>query len=96
MAAAVGSSVSIPFASGTSLKGEIISNTQKYSNLKTVIIRCTEWNNSLFSLSEITEDGITSYSGRSIDPGLSDGFELVKINQHYILKKIQVDDFLMD
>lgn len=96
MASPAGAIISIPFAAGISLKGEVVSNIQKYHHLKTVVIRCTDWNNSLFSLSEINEDGVLSYSGRSINSELSDGFELVKVNQHYIFKKIQVDDILMD
>ena len=92
-----GKTVALRSAANASFDGPVTSNLVKYSNLQTVVIRLTAYNNSLFSISKQTEGNTINYVGRIINPAYADGFELKRsTNGTYQLVKIDAQNTLTD
>ncbi|MFZ1530321.1 MAG: hypothetical protein WAT19_16315 [Ferruginibacter sp.] len=69
--------VSILLGSGLNFSGTVISNVQKYQNLRILIIKSDIWPNTLMQVSQITnEDNSFSFGGRIISPDAADGYEI--------------------
>ena len=84
-----GSDVAIAFSPELSFSGTVISNQQKYDNLKTVMIRSA--NNMILQITEITNtDKSISYVGRIFGSEAADGFEIKNNNGRYSMQKFEV------
>jgi hypothetical protein len=96
--APVNETVQIQFENKVSLSGLVSGNHVKYSNLQTIIIRLTGYNNSLFSLSRQTDrNNNVNFVGRVLNPLYADGFQLIrKANGDYQLKKIDTDKIIVN
>jgi hypothetical protein len=94
---AAGQDVSILLAPGFTISGTVVSNEQKYSNLKTVVIRSANFDNSLFQISKVANpDNSFYYSGRIINERSADGFEIRKEASGYTFQKIETAKILQD
>jgi hypothetical protein len=96
--AAAGQNVSLAFSDNFSFVGSVTSNIVKYSNLQTAVVRSPYFNNSIFSVSRITnKDNSVSYIGRIINKGYFDGYELKRnATGSYQLVKIETDKVIQD
>ena len=81
----------ILLGSGLSFSGTVISNVQKYQNLRILIIKSDVWANTLLQVSQITnEDNSLSFSGRIINPEAADGYEIKRSQGGtYTLRKFE-------
>ncbi len=95
---AKGQQALLNFGSGFQFAGTIISNEQVFSNLKTVIVRSTAYNNALLQISQqVNEDKSISYVGRIFSPGSADGYELKKSPEgNYRLQKFETAKIFQD
>lgn len=86
----------IDFGNNLVFPCKVLRNDVKYSNLQTVIIRSTTFDNALIQVSKVTnEDQSISYTGRIINERAADGFEIKKTgNGAYQLKKFETDRIL--
>ncbi len=91
-----GQSVNINFQSGLYFTGNVTSNIVRYSNLQTAIIKSPLFDNAVLSISKATNvDGTIEYTGRIINTGYFDGYEIAKTKTGtYILTKIETDKVL--
>lgn len=87
----------IDFGNNLVLPCKVLFNEVKYTNLQTVIIHSTAFNNALLQVSKITnqQDQVVSYTGRIINERSADGFEIKKAaNGTYQLQKFETDKIL--
>ena len=86
----------IDFGNNLLLPCKVLSNEVKYSNLQTVIIRSSAFDNALFQVSRITNPDLSfTYTGRIINERAADGFEIKKTpGGLYQLKKFETDRIL--
>jgi hypothetical protein len=91
-----GENIAVSFNSNLTLDGNVKSNISKYSNLQTVVVKLTKFNNMLFTISRIVdEDRQIVYSGHLFDPAYADGFELKnKGGGNYQFVKIELEKML--
>lgn len=83
-----GSDAVIALSPELSFSGKVISNQQKYNNLKTVMIRSA--NNMILQISEITRaDKSISYVGRLFGSEAADGYEIKNNNGRYSMQKFE-------
>lgn len=96
--ASKGQKINVSLANNFSLSGPVTSNLVKYSNLQTIIIKLSDFKNSLFSLSKQTDQANQiNYVGRIINPLYADGFELKRTpDGNYQLIKIDVEKILVN
>lgn len=95
---APGQSIRLSFSDDFSFAGDVVSNVVKYSNLQSAAVRSPAFNNSVFSISRITNaDNSVSYTGRIINKNYFDGYELKKnVAGNYQLVKIETDRVIPD
>ncbi|MBP6431920.1 MAG: hypothetical protein KA319_09145 [Ferruginibacter sp.] len=86
----------VDFSLLSNLSGNVTANILRYSNLQSVFIKSTQFDNAIFSLTKATNpDGTIEYSGRIINQNYFDGYELKKNeNGTYSLIKIETDQTL--
>ena len=87
---AVGHSVSINLSDNSQFQfeGQVVSVSNQENNIRTVVIRSTNYNGARLTLSKITStDGTISYSGRLLSFQHADLLELKNQDGHYILVK---------
>jgi hypothetical protein len=90
-----GAIVTFQFSSQFTFKGTVVSNEKRYDNLEIMIVRSADDNNSLFQLSEITnEDKSISFSGRILNSNSADGYIIKNTAGNYFLQKIQMQRIL--
>jgi spore germination protein YaaH len=90
-----GQTVSIALTNSFYLIGTVQSNTQNYTELKSAIIKLTNYPNVVLGISKITElNKPERYVGRIISSKYSDAYELVFENNAYSLKKIITEHVL--
>ncbi|MBN9352292.1 MAG: hypothetical protein J0H55_16555 [Chitinophagaceae bacterium] len=92
-----GTSVSFKFYN-MAFSGTVVSAADKHGRIKSVVIESSSLKNTILSLSKITNDDKTiTYTGRILNQGASDGYELTK-NQDgtYTFHKIRTDDLIQD
>ncbi len=90
---AEGQSVTVAFGGNFNFNGAISSNTVKYSNLQSAVIKSPAFSNAILHLSKRINagNGIT-YTGRIYNDGFGDGFELKKDGQgNYQLVKFETE-----
>jgi hypothetical protein len=89
------SPVVLTLAGGFEFRGIVQSSVQKYSNLKTAIIRSTNFPGSVFSLSFRSEPASQGqYIGRILSFQHSDVYELMQENGLYIFEKKKFDNLV--
>lgn len=88
--------VTIDFGNNLILPCKVLRNEIQYSNLQTVIIRCSAFDNAMLQVSKvINEDQSILYAGRLINERSADGFEIKKAgNGTYQLRKFETDKIL--
>jgi hypothetical protein len=93
-----GNLVLFSFANNTSFTGIIASATQRYSNLKSVVVRLNNLQGAILGISKrINDDNSITYIGRIINEQYADGYELKKDNAgNYFLNKIKLDNILQE
>ncbi|MBC7936056.1 MAG: hypothetical protein H7Y86_11955 [Rhizobacter sp.] len=86
----------IDFGNNLILPCKVLRNEMKYSNMQTVIIRSTAFNNAMLQVSKVTNaDQSISYNGRIINERAADGFEIKKTAAgSYQLQKFETDRVL--
>lgn len=91
-------SINIALGGTLLLRGKVISNDQKYENLQSMLVRLDGFNNSLLSISQITnEDKSISYTGRILNQQTSDGYEIkTDASGNYRLQKFETARILPD
>lgn len=93
---ATGESAIIDFGNSLLFPCKVLRNEIKYSNMQTVIIRSTAFDNAMFQITKITNtDQSISYKGRIINERAADGFEIKKsAGGSYQLQKFDTDKVL--
>lgn len=84
--------------SNSNFSGQISSAIQRYSNLKSVVVKLNNLQGAVFTISKrINDDNTFVYTGHIINEQFADGYELKKdVNGNYSLNKIKLDDILQD
>lgn len=79
-------------------EGLVTSSIKRYDNLYSVIIKSSTQKNTVFAISKrINDDKTVTYSGRIINEGYADGFELIREEDgHYAMNKIQTEALIQD
>ncbi len=78
------------------INGTVINNTVKYSNLHSMTIKLSEYNDAILSISKrIDENNKPVFTAHIFQQNSSDGYELKKTGENnYQFVKINVDDIL--
>ena len=87
-------SIEIMLEDDFNIKGIVLSSLQKYENMKSMIIHCSNFDDAIFSLSKITdEEDEYIFKGRILHSDYDDGYEL-QMNEDglYFLRKIRVNN----
>lgn len=93
--ASEGEFVRFNFNNNNSISGRVLSNISKYSNLQSMTIQLTGYNNAVLHLSkQINEDRSVSFVGRIMDKDASDGFMIEQDGSGYAFKKINTERIL--
>jgi hypothetical protein len=75
--------------------GKVASIVNKYNNINSVVIRCSNFNGAILTLSSSTKsDGTVKFTGRIISFGHGDLYELQNENNQYILVKKNFYDLI--
>lgn len=98
MLLAKGDQAVIELADGFTFTGEVITNEQVYSNLQTLIVRTTQYNNAVMQISRQTlQDGSVSFAAHIFANRSTDGFQLKRANNgSYLLQKFETALVLQD
>ena len=98
LTSSTGDNVSLELAEGFTFKGKVISNTQVYSNMQTVVVRSAELDNSIMQVTKISNpNGPSTYSCRIVNQKASDGYAMKPAQQGNLhLKKVETDRLLPD
>jgi hypothetical protein len=93
-----GSEFEISLPGNFKFTGMVVSSVQRYDNLKSLLIKSTNFNGAMFAVSKRTnEDNSITYTGRIISEKYSDGYELkTDAAGNFFLEKINMDELLPD
>jgi hypothetical protein len=93
-----GSEMSIKLAEGLEFKGKVISNIQKYHNLRSVLIQSENMENTVFQISaQLNDDKTISYVGKILSQGSAEGLKLSTDDKgNYFLTKFETSNILQD
>lgn len=91
-----GQTVSVAFDSQFTLQGTITSKIKNYSNLQTVVVKLSAFNNISFSISKrIDENNQAVYRGHLVNKAYTDGYELSKSTTgNYEFVKVETEKLL--
>jgi len=89
-----GQSISFNCSGKFIFTGTVISNLKKYDNLQTVMVKSSAFNNAIFQLTMVTEKKSSSFKGRIIHPGATDGYELKFSEGSYGFQKFEMSRIL--
>jgi len=79
----------------SAIEGKVISAVNKYNNIRSVVIRSSNFNGATLTLSSSTRrDGTVKISGRLISIQHGDLYELEKQNDKYVLVKKNYYDLI--
>lgn len=92
-----GSDINLRFYN-LSFIGKVVSSVKRYHNLHSVIIKSSELDNSLLSISKRTnKDKSVTYIGRIINEKYADAYELVQNDDGtYLFQKLKTDALIQD
>lgn len=93
-----GKNIRLNFGKNISFNGYVLSNIQRYHNLRSMIIKLPDYNNAILSVSKrVNDDNTITYIGRIINEKYSDGYELKSdLAGNYFLNKIKTEDLIQD
>lgn len=93
-----GSELNIKLAEGIEFKGRVISNIQKYHNLRNVLIQSENPENTVFQISrQLNADKSISYVGKMLSPGSAEGLKISTDDKgNYFLTKFETSNILQD
>lgn len=93
-----GQDVSLALNSNFNFPGKVLSNLVKYSNLQSVTIKSSLFDNAILHLSKITnEDNSITYVGRIMNERAFDGYEIKKnTDGSYSFKKVETGRVMQD
>lgn len=93
-----GQEIILNFSDNFIFKGKVTSIVEKYSNLHSAVITSPDYDNTIFSVSKITnKDNTVTYVGRIVNKKYFDGFELKPGSSgNYELVKIETDRAIQD
>ena len=96
--AAEGRSIKLALGTGVGFSGIILSSLQKYENLKSVIIRLNNLDNTVLGISKrVNDDKSISYVGRIVNSKYADAFELkADATGNYFINKVKTADLIQD
>ncbi len=98
MALTPGNTSIITLDNNFSQKGTVLSNTMKYENLQSVLIKFEALDNTLLQVSKITlADHSYKYVGRIMNNNAADAYELIsEKSEKYAFKKVEMKNVLQD
>ncbi len=90
--------VNLALSANFLFSGTVISNTVKYGNMQTVVIKSAFFENAVFVITKITAaDNKVFYKGRIVNANYLDGYELKKDDlNNYQLVKFEIRKLLQD
>lgn len=93
-----GEVVTLELSAGFTFKGKVISNTQVYHNMQTVVVQSADLDNSLMQVTKITKPNQPSiFSCRIVNQKASDGYSMKPAEQGNLqLKKVATDHMRPD
>jgi len=92
-----GTNVQIVLSTNFIYRGSILNSIQRYSNLKSVLIKSSNFDAAMFSISRrVNDDNTITYVGRILNKNYADGYELIKQGNSFILNKIELKEILQD
>lgn len=93
-----GQDVSLPLSTSFNFPGKVLSNEFKYSNLQSITIKSSIFDNAILHLSKITnEDNSITYVGRIINDRAFDGYEIRRSTDGtYSFKKFETAKVMQD
>ena len=93
-----GNAILFSFSNNTNFSGLLSSSIQRYSNLKSVVVKLNNLQGAILAISKrINDDNSISYVGRIINEQFADSYELKKdTGGIYFLNKIKLEDILQD
>jgi hypothetical protein len=94
----VDSTAKLTFGGNFSFTGKVISSVEKYGKLRTVLLRSSILDNTLFSISKrVNTDNTITYIAHIINQNYADGYELKKDDAgNYSFTKIRTKDLIQD
>ena len=98
LGSSTGDLVSLELSAGFTFKGKVISNTQVYNNMQTVVMQSAELDNSLMQVTKITiPDQPSIYSCRIVNEKASDGYAMKPAERGNLqLKKVATENMRPD
>lgn len=91
----VGAKISMPLSTIFNFKGTVFSNTLKYNNMQTVLLRSDDDKESIFQITKVnTGDNTYTYTGRILNPNVADGYEIKSKNGDYYLQKFETSKIM--
>ena len=93
-----GKMVTLSFSDQFSLTGTVVSNVWKYKNMQVVIIRASNFENTLFKIVKQTvENNTTILSGRILQQGGPEGYRMITDPKgNYLLEKYDTRQLVQD
>ena len=96
-AAARGQAVSASFDNSLSVSGDVLNNTVKYGQLQSVVIRLSNYQGSVLSISKrLDENNQPVYMAHIINNNSADGYRLKKTIDGYQFEKFKMEDILLE
>lgn len=96
--AAEGSNLKLSLGGNVGLTGVVTSSIQRYNNLKSVIVRLNNLDNTVLGISKrINDDNSITYIGRIVNSKYSDAFEIkADANGNYFMNKKNTSELIED
>lgn len=96
--AAEGANLKLSLGGNVGLTGTVTSSIQRYNNLKSVIVRLNNLDNTVLGISKrINDDNSITYIGRIVNTKYSDAFEIKSdANGNYFLNKKNTSELIED
>ena len=92
-----GTEVSIQLADQLTVEGVIISSSdRKNGQLKSIVVKCSNWPGTYLTLSSNEKNNGVILNGRLLSRQYGDAFEVAKKNGNYYLQKINLYDLLSE
>jgi hypothetical protein len=93
-----GKTVTLSFSDQFSLTGNVVSNAWKYKNMQVVVIRVSNFENTLFKIVKQTvENNTTLLSGRILQQGGPEGYRMITdAKGNYLLEKYDTRQLVQD
>ncbi len=93
-----GKSIKLSLGTNVGFSGLIVSSLQKYSNLKSVILRLDNLDNSTLGISKrVNDDKSITYIGRIVNSKYADAFELkADAAGNYSINKTKTENLIQD